>query len=76
MWLYHSYRTAGVGTALVATVQSGIAQAACPTRAAVDWLIVLERKTEVFMIMYAVDSDMRNYCIMVTERKLVGVTGN
>lgn len=44
MWLYHSCRTAGAGTALAATVQSGTAQAACPMRAAVDWLIVLVRK--------------------------------
>lgn len=36
----------------------------------------LWEKTEVFLIMYAVDSLIRHYCTTVTERKLVGVIGN
>ncbi len=76
VWLYHSYRKPGVDMALVATVQLGTAQEACPMRVAVDWLIELVRKEKAFWIMYAVDSDMRHYCTAVTERKLVGVTGN
>lgn len=74
VWLYHSCRKPGVDTALVATVQLGTAQEACPMRAAVDWLIELVRKEEAFWIMWTVIWDI--FCTAVTERKLVGVIGN